>query len=203
MAFEILLPIGYLLIMSSVLLRLGTRLTLLLSLLGMTIGVSLFWAEGKHTYPALLTVGLSGILAGLVGTFPWDRRKRFFLVSGLTFVVGLVLAPYLLRFLLGYILYILIVSKFVTEVSQMLDSNSLIRTSLVLLGRYSLFAYLAQILILQAVYRLLVKQRWDLGWEVFVICLGICVILIMACSLAEYLRKKHRHVDSVYRFVFA
>jgi hypothetical protein len=72
-----------------------------------------------------------------------------------------------------------------------------------LLGRYSLFAYIAQIAMIQCVYRATGYRQWDLGAELVGIMVVAIGLLLLVCRGLDALRARSRAVDRAYRLVFA
>lgn len=72
-----------------------------------------------------------------------------------------------------------------------------------LLGRYSLLAYIVQIVLLFGLYRLLGGVRWAPGAELLGVCAATLALLLALCRLLDRLRASRAWVDRGYRAVFA
>jgi len=203
-AFFVLVPISYLLILSAILVfparfyRYTFHLVCLLCLLGV-LALDLI---GLHTYLDLLTIGLIGVIAGYL---PMDR------------VNSLVRHPYLLVF--AYLAYLgaitiwdVIYPLQVVGVCLSLmiiyfwglqgGGLAKVRACVVLLGKYSLIGYIAQIAILQ----FLRLGFGHIGLEG--IALGLSFILailltIASVSIVDRTRAQSTTIDRLYRAVFA
>ena len=82
-----------------------------------------------------------------------------------------------------------------------LDANSRLFEQIVSLGKYSLFSYVAQIMVLQILYR---APFYDRASPLAVACLGGATLAVTwgAVCIVESLRLRSHHLDGVYRAVF-
>jgi hypothetical protein len=107
------------------------------------------------------------------------------------------------RNIISYAMGIIIIIKLAYDFSKTQDLTKYLNKLLILLGQYSLISYIMQILFLQGIYKFWVKQRFDLGYEVFIIFVIINVFLILVCLLLELLRSKFKFVDESYKLIFS
>jgi peptidoglycan/LPS O-acetylase OafA/YrhL len=204
-AFSILVPISYVLILSAALMRLYNSHRRIFYVVGILFLLSTMFLEltGLPIWNLeSVTIGLLGIIAGFT---PLDRVNNF------------VRHPYLLG--LAYSLYIaaitiwnvpfplLIVGVFLNLMAIYLvgDSSvkpSRIRSEFILLGKYSLFGYISQIAILQVLSASL--RRFHLGLSGMAMSfVSAFVLTIVSVEFVDRVRAKAPTVDRIYKAVFA
>jgi hypothetical protein len=71
------------------------------------------------------------------------------------------------------------------------------------LGRYSLICYIAQIAVIQLLFRSAGARRWELGAGVIALCLLTGLAMIGLCAALEALRARSGVIDRSYRFLFS
>jgi peptidoglycan/LPS O-acetylase OafA/YrhL len=204
-AFTILVPISYLLIFSAFLM-IATRyykyIFHLASLLFLGTIFTLGWNGLGSRNLELLTVGLLGVSAGYI---PMDK------------INNLLKYPYAL--LLAYVGYVIAIS--LMDVSYPLqvagvcltlmiiywiglasgDSSAISRT-IILLGKYSLLGYIAQIALLQIMRRGL--RHFELQpWELTISFVVAVVLTIITVQCTDRAREKLPIVNTLYTAVFA
>jgi len=202
-SFEVLLPIGYLLVVSPLLLVAYARFRRyeMALILAAILGCTAFGV--RVTGPSLVILGFAGFM---IGTFArtvtaaplWSEALN----AGVLFAY-LVAIQRIPQNFLTYTLNIVIILKFVHDVSRRINLQTAVTRPLVLFGQYSLFCYFAQIIFLQFLYRFVFHRHWPLGYQVLLVGLAACAALVAGCLVLERLRAKSRIVNSVYKFVFA
>jgi acyltransferase-like protein len=203
-AFFVLVPIAYLLMLSALLVVAARfyRYTFHVVCLFCLLGVFVLDFMGIYTYLDLLTIGLIGVL---VGYSPMDRVNAF---VRRPYLVAVAYFVYLLAITMWDVIYPLqIIGVFLSLAVIYLvglrnGEPGKIRSCVILLGRYSLVGYIAQIAILQSL-------RSGLGHigshEVF---LGLSFFLAFALTIAsvevlDRMRTQSTAVDRLYKAVFA
>jgi peptidoglycan/LPS O-acetylase OafA/YrhL len=202
--FYVLVPIGYLLMLSGTLilpLRVW-RYTFHIACVCLLIIISMLNLSGRNSQTLeLIAIGMLGTLAGF---------------SRIAVVNNLVRHPYVLLFL--YVLYTMaiatwnvpypleIVGTFLTVAAIYLvgtieGKTNWIRGQLTLLGKYSLFGYISQIVILQVLAGSL--RHLDVGRTALVISFAAGFgLTIMAVEVVHRARGRAVSVDRLYRAVF-
>jgi hypothetical protein len=150
----------------------------------------------------MLAIGLLGVMAGLL---PIEKVSK------------IVRHPHAL--LVTYLLYVVAISvwdvTFVLQICGVFLSLMVIfliadrdnepgwsRRQVVLLGKYSLLGYIAQIVILQGLRRIFWFSQHGVG--VLLASLLLATLLtMMIVEAADFARRKSRLADSLYRLVFA
>jgi hypothetical protein len=150
-----------------------------------------------------MLIGGVGILSGLLVPPAGLASRRHLPFSGLALAAMLVTLPWWHFNLLGYIIYIMVVLKFVADASELLPSGAPLKRPICLLGEYVLFCYLAQIFLLQVFQRLVWKNFRTPLPSVILLMLATSAALVAACLAVAAARRRFRLADVVYRAVFA
>jgi peptidoglycan/LPS O-acetylase OafA/YrhL len=207
-SFVILLSIGYLLLAVPLVLALcaGSRAHAWATLAAALAASAV--PAGADRWPNLqyLLVGISGLCVGLlVRLQPAPRLSA----SGMAFALAALGAAAWLTGHLGndnaalYAIGVVLVLWCLRRVVGSLTPELAPSRFAVLLGRYSLPCYLAQILIIQALFRTTSTQRWsDLSRPIAAFAATVAIMLLM-CKLLDRLRLRSRIIDRSYRLVFS
>jgi peptidoglycan/LPS O-acetylase OafA/YrhL len=203
-AFSMLVPIAYLLILSAGLVISAKREknAFRFALLVLIAAVMFTYAYGAvSSYLDLLMIGVFGVLIGFLET----RQIALFLSH-----------PYGLIVL--YCCYLGVIT--IWPVTLPLQVASVILTTAllyiagsgkapgaawrhtVLLGKYSLLGYISQIAILQGLRKISWLSQHGVGVLIGSLLLGI-VLTLMTVEAADFARRKSMLADRLYRFVFA
>ncbi|MBX3347814.1 MAG: hypothetical protein KF747_03635 [Nitrospira sp.] len=205
MAFGVLLPIGYLLILST-LIFLGMQVTkyfVLVVCAASFVGVSLLdhyeVANPNFSFIAIGTLGMT------LGQYP---LQRIYTWAGWSWVMAGLYAGYLIAINIWGERYFLEVIGVCLSVLLIYGAGITIReprvlvSTVVLLGQYSLYAYIAQIGLLQFLQRSLVTVDVRTGelWALSIIGAFALTILIVWATHQMCLRSPT--LDKMYRLVF-
>jgi len=207
-SFLILLPIGYMLMLAP--------LVIALSVVGGGVAtwIMLVAAIGLAAVPAVwhgvpvvefLLVGLIGMLAGLLRSrYPslGSQWRIGLLISGLGLLGAVWLSGHSGINVATYSLSIAVVLLFMYAFGAALLRAKTPTEATILLGRYSLLAYIAQIVVIQVGFRALGGQRTEVGILTLGMCVGTAILLIVGIRLLEHMRKRSALVDRCYRAVF-
>jgi len=204
-AFSILLPIGYLLVLSAILLPLSRFYSKIFGAVCLVLVMGILFASAwKLTsgYLELITIGLLGVNVGYV-TMP-----RINEILRHSYWVTAAYAGYLIAITVWNEIFPLQIVGVCLSLAllYMLGNTSVegnaIRNVVMLLGQYSLLGYIAQIAILKLLH-------WGLWRKISEeamagIALLLAMALTMACVEAVHRgRASARFVDTLYRAVFA
>lgn len=201
-AFDILVPIGYLLLLSPALLSMQRYLGLTVVFSTILFVIALVCRRVLNNYTMIL-IGFVGVVSGT-----WVKPARVtapwhLLVSGPAVVAMLISLPHWDDSLFCYIVYVALVLKCVCDACTLLPPRATPRRFLCLLGEYVLFCYLAQIFVLQAVSRVfMTDRRASVPWCTLIMLLT-CTTLLAAVFALQASRKRVKWVDVGYRAVFA
>lgn len=204
-SFTILVPISYLLLLSAILLTVSKFHKVLfyvvfaLFLLG-NLWLSLMGLESANL--ELLTIGLLGLIVGYAPLQEINRfvRHPFLLVAAYlcyTFVITLREPNYPLQ-ITGVCLTLMLLYLFGIRSAE----PGRVQKLIILLGRYPLFGYIAQVAILQLLRAALRHTDMDAVKLVlsFVAALSLTVLVVVAM---DGTRAKSLAVDRMYKAVFA
>ncbi|HVX56576.1 MAG TPA: acyltransferase family protein [Candidatus Saccharimonadales bacterium] len=204
--FDVLLPISYLLILSGVLLvssETGQR-TLIALVTGLSIlGCVMLTELGRPLYNLeMLSMGLLGMLAGLVPQRDIAGRAQWLVILLAANVVYAVLAGLRYPTYVVNILGVLLAVLALFAIGRNAPSTTLGYRWLTLLGRYSLIGYIAQIAVLQVLYRLaryLVVDPHNFTLALIVTAISTTLIVLVI----DRSRTKFAKADATYRVLFA
>ena len=203
-AFYILVPIAYLLILSSALcslgkfFRYGFYVACACGLLGI-LALRLNGAESSNL--ELLTIGLLGVI---VGYFPISQINA--LVRH-PLLLAAAYAGYIVAITFWNVIYPLQVVGVCLSLMILYllggqgDEKGRLQSRIILLGKYSLFGYISQIAILQVLRRAF--RYTDLGPAVLTVSFVLAIVLTVLSVEAVNSARRHSTADKVYRWVFA
>jgi peptidoglycan/LPS O-acetylase OafA/YrhL len=204
-AFHILVPISYVLLLSAALLSISRfyrytfHVICMFSLLGVFF---LRFNDYQSANLELLTVGLLGVTMGYV---PIETINK---------VVGhpyMVVAAYLgyagaiTVWGVGYPLQVVglfPILLLIYLVGARNEQPGRIRRHIILLGKYSLFGYIAQIAVLQLIFRALRHVQLEAG-AVVVSFLGAFALTMLTVTAVDRVRARSSTMDRLYKIVFA
>lgn len=204
-SFEILLPIGYLLLAAPLLLRAhfsSPAITLGLALM-LFVGCSILEQAGvPWSHLSMLGVGVIGAAAGAI---PLARVNEMLLRRWSVVVVAFGVY-WMCRIVWGQIYPVQVFAACVSvplihAVAIRMDTNARLTQEVNRLGRYSLFSYIAQIAILQVLRRV---DAYDESAVVAVVCMGVGTLVATwgAVCLVEVFRRRSRWIEGGYRAAF-
>lgn len=203
-AFSMLVPIAYLLILSAglVLFTKRERYAFCYTLLALIAAVMLSYAYGMvSSYLDLLMIGVLGVVIGFAKT-----KQMAFVLNH----------PYALIVL--YCCYLAVIT--IWKVTLPLQVASVILTTAllyiagnrsapgpawrctVLLGKYSLLGYISQIAILQGLIRISWLSQHGVGVLLASLLLSV-MLTVMVVEAADFARRNSTLADGLYRLVFA
>lgn len=203
-SFLILLPIAYLLMLAPLFLMLAQQGSALVP--GALLLGALAWAGGSADIAPVagfLPIGLCGLC---LGTPALARRLvGAGRVGLLASVLGLLSALWLAGRYGGhpllYCIGVAFVLRFMHDAVRWLPERWLGLAALV--GRYSLPAYIVQILLIQCVFRGLGGQRAAPDGGTFLFIAVVAAATVQLCVLTERLRSQSSAIDRTFRWVFA
>jgi peptidoglycan/LPS O-acetylase OafA/YrhL len=206
-SFVILLPIGYLFIASPAAFlatgdRRGVAAVLLVTTLLLAASADL---AGWSSNVDFLLVGLCGLLAGMV--FRFDSFVSAPTLGGHALsAVGLATSLWITGrfggFLPAYIAGVAMILKFLHELSPSGDVSASPFRWVALLGRYSLPAYILQILLIQIVSRPLARTLWPRDLRLAFCFIVVACASVLAFAALDRLRGRYGLVDRGFRIVF-
>jgi hypothetical protein len=203
-AFSILVPIAYFLILAPGVLALSRRGVSLVAFAAAAVGatIALSFADAANAHLEMLSMAFIGLAAGTIDISRIDamvRRPALLVMAYVVYLTAITVfnVPFALQ-VIGVSLSVLLLYA----IGSAWRVPAGLHRSVVQLGKYSLFAYVAQIAALQVLRRGL--RGHDLtGAELalpFVVALLVTILAVQAVALV---RQRSTTVDSLYRAVFA
>jgi hypothetical protein len=212
-AFRILVPIAYVLMLSGLFLLSAGWQKLLIAL---TFSAALLHSAVASSLPPnvfFLLTGLMGLALGL--TLQWWLKTPTFevlairpralavMVSGVGFVALASVMNTLSSNVLAYSVGLGLMLALVYGVAKGCNPNAALYRATVLLGSYSLVAYVGQIGYLFLLHRALRGAGLAPALALVLAFISTCVFLWVGCKFLEALRHRSRLVEQTYRMVFA
>ena len=201
-AFRILVPIAYLLIVSGVYLIAERARPWLIAA---TFLVALVYSPAGSMVPNLffVLIGLVGLSFGLLRPCaPRIRiQSRLFITAAFIALASAMNA--LSSNVMTYAVGIAILLKLVYDGAGLTPETGRIHAALVLLGRYSLVCYIAQIGFLNLLHRASRGHDLSLGHELPLTVLATASLLLASCAWLDKLRHDFKVIEKTYRLVFA
>jgi peptidoglycan/LPS O-acetylase OafA/YrhL len=204
-AFEVLLPISYLLILAPLLCFMDRLNRYLLPALALSLVVISTISEQQGELYAnlhLLTAGIIGMILGRVDIQVFFKLGRLSLAwiaaYGLYLAAAFQIGQIAIMQLIGACLALMVLFS----LCIWLGKQGFIQRLLVALGRYSLVGYILQIALLQILVRLLGRLT-QYSAAFFTEMFAVLLILVIAVCLLDWVRKASRNIDLLYRAIFA
>jgi peptidoglycan/LPS O-acetylase OafA/YrhL len=208
MAFEILIPIAYVLLLSAFLLNFARfRYAIYIFLVLSFCVLSMF--DVAIPYNAYYTLfGIAGLYTGLIcreaGPILRSRGYKYGLLILLSsYLVLLIPCGANIRGnLILMFVYVNVVLGAVYLLGGYLDPSWIASRAVTKLGQYSLFLYLVQIFLLQMFYRLGIPTSESVTFQTWVVFVMITSLLIIVSYFSDYVRSRCWVTDRIYRIVF-
>jgi hypothetical protein len=202
-AFQILLPISYLLMVSPAFLFLnGFSKLIIISTLAVVFYFLFLDIDSANL--GLCLIGVIGISAGMAINKierPFSLKNRWLIFCCLA--LSIYFMGYLSRNAMTYSIAIMIVLKLLYDLAKTVSLSKQANQLIILLGQYTLVCYIMQIVFLQGLSRALPKQKWGLGYETIAIFIITNIFLWGLCGLVKFLRDRYESSDKAYRFIFS
>jgi peptidoglycan/LPS O-acetylase OafA/YrhL len=206
-AFEVLLPIAYILLLGPLLLWLSRqgRWTVP-AFAGLTILVLAGLEATRSGIPvnaAMMSAGLLGAAFGLLPQASFDQLGRWWVVPPVLYAVLAVLAHDRMSgsFLLQLTAATLAVAA-LFGIGGRFQKPAWLMDRFTMLGNYSLLAYIVQIAFLQIMVRLLGRPE-PASLDFLLLFSATLLVTVLAAELTDWLRTCRPWVDRAYRLVFA
>jgi hypothetical protein len=207
-SFVILMPIGYLFIASPAVLvaTAGRRRVAAALLLATLLLAASPRVAGWSSNVDFLLVGLCGLLAGMIFTSDPSSSPPTLAHRGLS-AAGLATSLWLTGryggFLPAYIAGVALILKFLYDLSLSGDAYSRLSQWVALLGRYSLPAYILQILLIRIISRPLTHTPWTRDLKLAFCFIVVAWASVLAFSAFDRLRARSGLADRGFRIVFS
>jgi peptidoglycan/LPS O-acetylase OafA/YrhL len=209
-SFDILLPISYVMIISSILilfLRERFKAVIVSASVSLFLFCAIFYFSGPISYNfRFLTIGIFGLMAGFANIEEVDDALNRYWMPVIavyaTYLITIAFLPF------NYLLYVAGVFMNVVVIYLLglkLKPDSFLAGRVILLGRYSLLTYIAHIgflvVLRQLMYSALELQN---NFPTFISSFAVTAIaMLLLIELMDVLRKKIEVFDRLYKYVFA
>lgn len=202
-AFQILLPISYLLMLSPVVLFLhGFKKVLIITTLLIAFCFSFLNIDSTN-----LDLGIVGLIGFSIGMVINGLEGSFFIKHRSIIFAWLLICIFLMRYLstniLAYSIGIMIFLKLFYDFGKTVNLGNQISQVIILFGQYTLVCYIMQIVFLQGLLRILPRQGWGFGYETISIFIFANIFLLILCFLLRFFRDRYMFIDKSYKFVFS
>lgn len=207
-SFLILLPIGYVLLLAPLLLKIaagGRRWAAMTVLLACLVAGTLPWVPQDSLVVKFMLTGLVAVPLGQLAA-PVQLRSGAaarWLLTLAVLAAGIWIAGPMGVDITAYAVGVGLVLLALYWAARAMDPASQAAGWLALLGRYSLVGYITQIVLIQLLLRALGGERLPIGAELAAVGIATLVTVATACRLLEWLRSRSRGVDGAYRLVFS
>jgi peptidoglycan/LPS O-acetylase OafA/YrhL len=207
--FAILLPIGYVLLLSPVLISLHRyKYYAFTTIIVFWLLADLMDVRGFFNLNCILT-GIAGVFGGLIYN---DQYKRLN-IKQVRFAAVAIVLIFLFIFIpfysdprshyISYFLYIIVIVYNMHLLTGFFNPTGLLTRHVLKFGQYSLYLYLAQIFILQIIKKILGFNLSSVSVIHFLLFIFVTLTLVGLCYLTDFLRNRFSILDKIYRFVFA
>jgi len=204
-AFSILLPIAYLLLLAPLLILLNrwNRILVPLAAVSLAIFCAITSPQGETSANlALLSAGLIGVILGGVPVSVLVAMGRYWYVAVAVYVGYVALSHLVWQNPFDQLLNAFLALAAIFSVCSAINSNSPFGRRLLVLGKYSLLAYILQIAVLQVLARFVGRVE-PFTAPFFLQMLGVLLLMIIIAESLGWARRKSTRVDASYRAIFA
>jgi hypothetical protein len=204
-AFSILLPIAYLLLLAPLLILLYRVHPLLVPLIAISVAIFCTIPSQGVDYSvnlALLSAGLIGVILGRVPDKALSLLRRRWYLPVIVYG-GYIAFTYLVwqsRF--DQLLNAALAVAAIFSLCAAIGAGTLFGRELLIVGRYSLLAYIVQIALLQILTRLIGRLE-PFTVPFYLQMVGVGLLMILMAEGLQWARNRVAWVDASYRFVFA
>lgn len=203
-AFDVLLPIGYLVALSPVLLRLGISSRISLAVLTAIVLACCIIADllgHAHANAFFISVGVLGLIVGMSSFDPAGLKNRLPILA-----VGY--ATYLpIGMLRGWVFGIQVLGAVVAlaliaALASYPKADSWAGKRIIVLGQYSLVAYIAQIAVLQLIARVIGRPELFSAGSAILFATAM-IATSVTVEATHWCRGAFLPIDKAYRAIFA
>lgn len=204
-SFSILLPIAYLLLLAPLLILLYRAHPLLVPLVAVSLAAFCMMPQLGYDYSvnlALLSAGLIGVILGRVPDKALSLLRRHWYVPVAVYAGYIAFTHLVWQSRLDQLLYALLAVAAIFSVCAAIGAGAFAGRELLIVGRYSLLAYIAQIAALQVLTRLIGRLE-PFSMAFYLQMAGVGLLMFLMAETLDWIRKRAAWIDASYRFVFA
>jgi hypothetical protein len=203
-AFSILLPIAYLLLLAPLLILLYRAHPLLVPVIAIPVAIlcAVISQGGDYFNLGLLGAGLLGVIIGRVPDKVLSSLGRYW------YLAVIVYAGYVAFIWIGWqghfdqLLNAILALVAIFGLCAAIGAGTFLGRELLLVGRYSLLAYIVQIALLQVLTRLIGRLE-PFTVPFFVEMAGVALLMFLMAETLNWARRRAAWIDASYRFILA
>jgi hypothetical protein len=204
-AFSILLPIAYLLLLAPLLILLYHARPILVLVVAIVFAV-FFAVNSGQEQPSfnltLVTAGLIGVIVGRVPDSALSLLRRYWYVPVIAYVGYIIFAHLFGQSRFDQLLNAFLALVAIFSMCAAMGAGGLFGRELLVVGRYSLLAYIFQIALLQVLTRVFGHLE-PFTISFFLQMLGVGMLMILLAESLQRARSRAAWIDGSYRAIFA
>ena len=204
-AFSILLPIAYLLLLAPLLILLYRAHPLVVPLIAIAVAIFCVTIPQGDNYSvnlALLSAGLIGVILGRVPDRALFFLRRYWYLPVIVYAGYVVFSQLVWQSRFDQLLNAILALAAIFSLCAAIGANAFTGRELLIVGKYSLLAYIVQIAVLQALTRIF--GRLDPFTVPFYVQMaGVGLLMILMAEGLQWARSRAGWVDASYRVIFA
>jgi len=204
-AFSILLPIAYLLLLAPILILLYRAHPLLVPLVAVAFAV-FSTIDARQEDPSfnltLVTAGLIGVIVGRVPDSALSLLQRYWYVPVIVYPGYIAFTHLVWQSRFDQLLDAFLALVAIFGICAAMGAGGLFGRELVVVGKYSLLAYIFQIAVLQVLTRLFGRLE-PFTISFFLQMLGVGMLMILLAEGLQRARSRAAWIDGSYRAIFA
>jgi hypothetical protein len=204
-AFSILLPIAYLLLLAPLLILLYRAHPLVVPLIAISLAIfcsTLSQGDDYSVNLALLSTGLIGVILGRVPDKALYLLRRYWYLPLIVYAGYVAFTHLVWQSHFDQLLNALLALGAIFSLCAAIGASAFAGRELLIVGRYSLLAYIVQIAVLQVLTRMI--GRLDPFTAPFYLQMaGVGLLMILMAEGLQWARSRAVWVDAPYRFIFA
>ena len=204
-AFSILLPIAYLLLLAPLLILLYRAHRLVVPLIAIGVAIScMILPQGPDSSVnlALLSAGLIGVILGRAPDKALFFLRRYWYLPVAVYAGYVVFSQLVGQSRFDQLLNAVLALAAIFSLCAAIGASAFAGRELLIVGKYSLLAYIVQIAVLQVLTRIF--GRLDPFTVLFYLQMaGVGLLMILMAEGLQWARSRAGWVDASYRFIFA
>jgi len=203
--FDLLVPIAYVLILTSLLIFITKKKLWLLKYITFMLFIFCsihFFNNQQGYYLRYVSIGLIGAAIGFI---PKSKLESIFhqrLAIITVYLIHIVLLPLIKLYYPLYVFIVILNLLFFYIIGLQLHRNHWLIGKIILLGEYSLISYLFQIAALQVFKKMALFSELILN-ETIIAFLIVTLTTYLFIEVVHYLRKQSTFINKCYKLVFA
>ena len=204
-AFSILLPIAYLLLLAPLLILLYRAHPLVVPLIAISVAIfcaTLPQGDDYSVNLALLSAGLIGVILGRVPDRALFLLRRYWYLPVILYAGYVAFTHLVWQSPFDQLLNALLALAAIFSLCAAIGASRFAGRELLIVGKYSLLAYIVQIAVLQVLTRMIGRLE-PFTVPFYLQMAGVGLLMILMAEGLQWARGRTAWVDAPYRFIFA